>query len=1178
MAKINNKIIYALEDLPDLLDYLIGSKDKNGKTRNFSLQSIVNLINGVNGKNVIQYQFFNELTPDVDYTTPGAFFTNNNETDVNNFTSLIFNKNTLGNYDLSILFDFLSEIEDLFIGIDNPSNPNNFFTLKVTSISNQTDYFIFEVQPYNGLYIGELSNETIYSFYWETKEWISEIEDINIALDSKLDHGGYSGTGQDLKNEIDDVASNLANNYYTKPEVDGKISSVYRFKGNVPNYASLPSTGLTIGDVYNALDTDINWAWTGTVWDNLGGTQDISGKEDKINKQNSLVPDGTGIKYPTVDAVNAGDALKLDKGTYTGNAGNLKADIDAIYQPDTLISSVPPTRSGNTFTYPANQYQAQINRTIRTNPAQFITIIGDATANYYRTDLIWFKDDNTLQKVIGVENLTAAERPTIPIGQVGVPVSYINVFGSIISDPIPIINEISIQDSLGAERFKVAENGFMRFKGASFNSGAKQIEIDPLVGGVIFVSSAGNNSTAEPENRNKPYLTLDAAIDAYFNFPQISRIEILSSTTFSITRNLNNGTIRNITIQSDVSPTVNVTYNGILGFGAQTMNFNLPNATLNFSSTATSGFGNNANRVFVNIKAKTISKGSFFGDQIIGGFTLECDSATITGTLGFVGACVSQVGNYMKIKNIIFSGVGARLISAGNNSPGEWLIDFDNISHDNTFNIGCWVTKLNINHGSISATGGFTTYFTYMDANAQTVINYKTGANITSNIGFIRFNSTGSLTFTGVVSYPNTDAFLKQSNIANTYITNAVVTVKNFATDRLEGTIFISNSTIKVISSFANLYVPSSGFTFTKPIFVFEGSCFILGVGLADNFELMPTSGFATLNKPWVDVSKSVLYTNGKFNRAKNDIIEAPLNQYYDTTQRQLVLVDEKQEIINKVLDSTKTYVINGVITLLTGEYIEVPAGGLTIQGYGYDTSGIVKNVSGQSIFVSPSGNSGNLTLSSIYFNSGLGSVFNVTDSNGSHAIELNDVNFNSCSSLGLLTGYRQLTATTCGIYSCADGITLEGNWSGVKMINSNVIGFGASGTLFKKGTALVFSNRFYIDLNMQIATGSKICDFADTNFTNNQSLQVVNCYTKVNGVVDPNTTVTTFPNILPTNSKAYFVNNIGIKNSFTTPYGISSTNMLTYADDAAAAAGGIIQVGDTYFESSTGYLKKRIV
>jgi len=43
----------------------------------------------------------------------------------------------------------------------------------------------------------------------------------------------------------------------------------------------------------------------------------ISGKEDVANKQNSLAIDGTGTKYPTVDAVNAIDLQKvLDVGSY----------------------------------------------------------------------------------------------------------------------------------------------------------------------------------------------------------------------------------------------------------------------------------------------------------------------------------------------------------------------------------------------------------------------------------------------------------------------------------------------------------------------------------------------------------------------------------------------------------------------------------------------------------------------------------------------------------------------------------------------------------------------------------------------------------------------------------------------------------------------------------------------
>ena len=46
----------------------------------------------------------------------------------------------------------------------------------------------------------------------------------------------------------------------------------------------------------------------------------IAGKEDVANKQNSLAADGTNTKYPTVTAVNAGLALKLNLtgGTMSG--------------------------------------------------------------------------------------------------------------------------------------------------------------------------------------------------------------------------------------------------------------------------------------------------------------------------------------------------------------------------------------------------------------------------------------------------------------------------------------------------------------------------------------------------------------------------------------------------------------------------------------------------------------------------------------------------------------------------------------------------------------------------------------------------------------------------------------------------------------------------------------------
>lgn len=49
------------------------------------------------------------------------------------------------------------------------------------------------------------------------------------------------------------------------------LTSVYKYQGSVETYASLPTTS-TVGYVYNVESNGHNYAWTGTEWDDLGGT------------------------------------------------------------------------------------------------------------------------------------------------------------------------------------------------------------------------------------------------------------------------------------------------------------------------------------------------------------------------------------------------------------------------------------------------------------------------------------------------------------------------------------------------------------------------------------------------------------------------------------------------------------------------------------------------------------------------------------------------------------------------------------------------------------------------------------------------------------------------------------------------------------------------------------------
>jgi len=122
--------------------------------------------------------------------------------------------------------------------------------------------------------------------------------------ENKIDAGKH----QDLEEKIlqnvlvkdDDIVSGEENSsastvfssdyvkttYATKTELSDKIAAVYRSKGNVANFGALP-TSPENGDVYNLLDTGMNYVYAGNTvaeshpydsanWDSLGGIQGLA--------------------------------------------------------------------------------------------------------------------------------------------------------------------------------------------------------------------------------------------------------------------------------------------------------------------------------------------------------------------------------------------------------------------------------------------------------------------------------------------------------------------------------------------------------------------------------------------------------------------------------------------------------------------------------------------------------------------------------------------------------------------------------------------------------------------------------------------------------------------------------------------------------------------------------------
>ena len=155
---------------------------------------------------------------------------------------------------------------------------------------------------------------------------------------AKIFTGGVYKTSASADNEL-----------ISKGEIDDIIAQylggvIYRFKGSVPTYDDLPTTDLTAGDVYNVEDTGTNYAWTGSVWDALGGIGDMSNYYTKTEVDTAL--GGKLDKVSSTDKVygiahdGAQTTFSVDYGTTFGGKVVRRDGNDQIYVPLT------PTANG----------------------------------------------------------------------------------------------------------------------------------------------------------------------------------------------------------------------------------------------------------------------------------------------------------------------------------------------------------------------------------------------------------------------------------------------------------------------------------------------------------------------------------------------------------------------------------------------------------------------------------------------------------------------------------------------------------------------------------------------------------------------------------------------------------------------------------------------------------------
>ena len=270
---------------------------------------------------------------------------------------------------------------------DKGSNITNYYYTfgNVSSIdSNYTDTAPFlvyanynpETHQYGETYIVSQDGSTgeiRFEFSWVYDYWIYHpISNKYLHLSSNVSENDENPvTSGAVYTELNKKAN--VDSTYTKTEIDNKLGSVFHYKGTVDSYNNLPSAN-EVGDVWNIVNayslgdinikTGDNVAWTGTNWDILSGTVDLSAYALDGHTHNTATTSANGF-------LSSQDKAKLDT-----VARNANAYTHPSTHPASMITGLPtslPANGGNADT--VDGYHIRIGDEGDTGLAGYITFI-----------------------------------------------------------------------------------------------------------------------------------------------------------------------------------------------------------------------------------------------------------------------------------------------------------------------------------------------------------------------------------------------------------------------------------------------------------------------------------------------------------------------------------------------------------------------------------------------------------------------------------------------------------------------------------------------------------------------------------------------------------------------------------------------------------------------------------
>ena len=214
-----------------------------------------------------------------------------------------------------------------------------------------------------------------------------------------------------------------------------------------------------------------------------------------------------------------------------------------------------------------------------------------------------------------------------------------------------------------------------------------------------------------------------------------------------------------------------------------------------------------------------------------------------------------------------------------------------------------------------------------------------------------------------------------------------------------------------------------------------------------------------------------------------------------DTVTQRKVRSEAELDLYLALPDPTKfSYLLDAEEFIIT-KPIVVPGtgvnGGLTFFGLGNNFTQLKTVTPNISMFEG----GGNLFLNDMIVTcQGTNSrVFGMVSSTNFEAVEMINVNFQNCESLGYLDGFRQGLLINGFMINDKQGLEFRGTWSdGMRISDSRFIFTPTTGSyMFKSAIGHTFGSRFVTNANSTIGTGSIGFDFTPANFVNDASFQL---------------------------------------------------------------------------------------